>query len=75
VIMANVVQQLPALIGVVVDALASYLVGSATERRRWQRQQPTRWDEKRAQAYVEYGNAVKNVFYLCGGLLIHGDWA
>ena len=64
--MANVVQQLPALIGVVVGALASYLVGSATERRRWQRQQSTRWDEKRAQAYVEYGNAVKNVFYLCG---------
>lgn len=64
--MANVVQQLPALIGVVVGALASYLVGSATERRRWQRQQSTRWDEKRAQAYVDYGNAVKNVFYLCG---------
>jgi hypothetical protein len=64
--MANVVQQLPALIGVVVGALASYLVSSATERRRWQHQQSTRWDEKRVQAYADYGNAVKNVFYLCG---------
>jgi hypothetical protein len=64
--MPNVVQQLPALIGVVVGALASYLVSSAAERRRWQRQQSTRWDEKRAEAYVDYGNAVKNVFYLCG---------
>jgi hypothetical protein len=64
--MASVVQQLPALIGVVVGALASYLVSTAAERRRWQRQQSTRWDDKRAQAYVEYGNAVKSVFYKCG---------
>ena len=61
----NVVQQLPALIGVVVGALASFLVSSATESRRWQRQQSARWDEKRAQAYAEYGSAVKNVFSLC----------
>jgi hypothetical protein len=66
VIMVNVAQQLPALIGVVVGALASYLVSSATERRRWQREQSSRWDQKRAEAYVDYGNAVKNVFYLCG---------
>jgi hypothetical protein len=61
----NVVQQLPALIGVVVGALGSFLVSSATESRRWRRQQSTRWDEKRAQAYAEYGFAVKNVFSLC----------
>jgi hypothetical protein len=66
--MATVVQQLPALIGVAVGALASYLVSSATERRRWERQQSTRWDEKRAQAYVDYGNAVKNVFNKCGSI-------
>jgi hypothetical protein len=66
--MASVVQQLPALIGVVVGALASYLVSAATEHRRWERQQSTRWDEKRAQAYVDYGNAVKNVIYKCGDI-------
>lgn len=66
--MASVVQQLPALIGVAVGAFASYLVATATERRRWQRQQFTRWDVKRAEAYVDYGNAVKNVFYKCGSI-------
>ena len=65
---ASVVQQLPALIGVAVGAIASYLVATATERRRWQRQQSTRWDVKRAEAYVDYGNAVKNVSYKCGSI-------
>jgi hypothetical protein len=64
--MSGVVGQLPALIGVIVGAAASYLVSSATERRRWERQQSTRWDEKRAQAYAQYGYAVKNVYYLSG---------
>jgi hypothetical protein len=64
--MTSFLQQLPTLIGVIVGAAASYLASSATERRRWQRQQLTRWDEKRAEVYVDYGNAVKNVFYLCG---------
>jgi len=43
--------------------IASYLVATATERRRWQRQQSTRWDVKRAEVYVDYGNTVKNVSY------------
>jgi hypothetical protein len=64
--MTGVVEQLPALIGVIVGAVASYLVSSATERRRWERHQSTRWDERRAQAYAEYGYAVKNVYYLNG---------
>jgi hypothetical protein len=67
--MLSFVQQLPALIGVVIGALASYLVSNATERRRWQRQHSTRWDEMRARAYAEYGYAVKNVFYLCGRIV------
>jgi hypothetical protein len=48
-----------------VGAAASYLVGAATERKRWQREQSSRWDEKRAQAYSEYGYAVKNVYVQC----------
>jgi hypothetical protein len=63
--MASVVDQLPALIGVVVGASASYLVSSLTERARWQRQQSARWDIMRAQIYADYGYAVKNVFELC----------
>jgi hypothetical protein len=63
--MASLVDQLPALIGVVVGASASYVVSNLTERARWQRQQSARWDVMRAQVYADYGYAVKNVFELC----------
>lgn len=63
--MSGITQQLPALVGVVVGAAASYLVGAATERTRWRREQSSRWDDKRAQAYSEYGYAVKNVYVQC----------
>lgn len=60
--MSGVTQQLPALIGVIIGASASYLVGAATERARWRREQLSRWDEKRAQAYAEYSHAVKSLY-------------
>jgi hypothetical protein len=63
--MSGIVQQLPALVGVMVGALASYLAGAASERSRWRRALSSRWDEKRAQAYAEYGYAVKNVYVQC----------
>jgi hypothetical protein len=63
--MPGIVQQLPTLIGVVVGALASYLAGAAAERARWRRAQSSRWDQKRAQAYADYGHAVKNVYVQC----------
>jgi hypothetical protein len=56
--------QLPALVGVLVGALASYLVTVATERRRWRRSMDTRWDERRVVAYAEYATAVKAMFDL-----------
>jgi hypothetical protein len=61
----SVVQPLLALIGVAIGAFGSYLVGSATERVRWRREQSSRWDDRRAQAYAEYGYAVKNVYIQC----------
>ncbi|GAA3475673.1 hypothetical protein [Streptomyces yanii] len=51
--------QLPALIGVVVGSLGSYAVQSLTERRRWKRQREERWDEKRFETYGRYANALK----------------
>jgi hypothetical protein len=63
--MAGFGQQLLVLIGVVVGALGTYLAGAATERTRWRREQSSRWDEKRAQAYADYGSAVKNVYVQC----------
>lgn len=62
--MASIVDQLPALIGVVIGAVTSFAVSSFAERARWQRQQSTRWDQMRAEAYAGYGHAVKNVFEL-----------
>ena len=63
--MSSITQQLPALIGVVVGVAASYLAGALSERTRWRREQASRWDDKRAQAYSDYGYAVKNVYVLC----------
>ncbi|MGY4394011.1 hypothetical protein [Streptomyces sp. TE12347] len=51
--------QLPALIGVVVGSLGSYTVQTLTERRRWTRQRQERWDEKRFETYGRYANALK----------------
>ncbi|WP_308312429.1 hypothetical protein [Streptomyces sp. ISL-11] len=51
--------QLPALIGVVVGSLGSYAAQSLTERRRWKRQREERWDEKRFETYGRYANALK----------------
>ena len=59
--MSSVLQQLPALIGVVVGVVATYVATVAAERGRWQRQQSVRWDERRITAYIEYAHAVKKV--------------
>jgi hypothetical protein len=63
--MSGIVQQLPALIGVVIGAAASYLAGAAAERSRWRREQSSRWGDKRAQAYADYAYTVKNVYVQC----------
>lgn len=62
--MVVLAQQLPALVGVIVGALASYLVSSAGERARWRRSQRVRWDESRMRVYAEYGGSVKRWAYL-----------
>jgi len=63
--MSGVIEQFPALIGVVIGALSTYLTGAATERTRWRRERSSRWDDRRAQAYADYGYAVKNVYVQC----------
>jgi hypothetical protein len=63
--MGDFVRQLPTLVGVIVGALASYFVTSASERGRWRREQESRWDENRAQAYADYGYTVKRHYELC----------
>ncbi|MHC5903199.1 hypothetical protein ACVNF4_04705 [Streptomyces sp. S6] len=51
--------QLPALIGVVVGSVGSYAAQSLTERRRWRRERDERWDEKRFETYGRYANLLK----------------
>src|SRR5215468_8171273 len=63
--MSELIRQAPALIGVVVGALATFLITSVSERSRWRREQATRWDVKRADAYAEYANSVKILQELC----------
>lgn len=53
--------QLPALVGVLIGVLATYITTTAQERGRWRRQQAVRWDERRITAYTEYAHAVKKV--------------
>jgi hypothetical protein len=64
-------QQLPALIGVLVGAVASYTATSAAERARWHRAQSVRWDDKRLTAYAEYAHAVKEVISISVRLAAH----
>lgn len=69
--MQTFLQQLPALIGVVIGALASFAATSAAERARWRRTQSVRWDERRLTAYAEYAFAVKKVISLSVRVAAH----
>lgn len=55
-------QQLPALVGVVVGGAATYVATSLLDRARWRRERDERWDAARMQGYAEFANAVKEVF-------------
>jgi hypothetical protein len=59
--MSPLLLQLPALVGVLIGAAATYVVTTLQERSRWRRQQAVRWDERRFAAYTEYANAMKKV--------------
>ncbi|MGW2816103.1 hypothetical protein [Streptomyces sp. NPDC001415] len=63
--------QLPALIGVLVGAAASYAVSALAERTRWQRQTAARWDERRLIAYADYAQAIKAIVTLAHRLAAH----
>ncbi|MFF7329091.1 hypothetical protein ACIQU5_30355 [Streptomyces sp. NPDC090306] len=60
--------ELLALAGVLVGAGASYVGSALTERRRWDRQLATRWDERRLEAYLRFADAVKKFTSVAGRL-------
>lgn len=57
--MSVFIQQLPALIGVVIGALGSYLAVVRGDRARFRREQVARWEERRLAVYAEYAQSVK----------------
>lgn len=56
--------QLPALVGVVLGTVAAVVGSVVTDRVRWSRDRQARWDERRMEAYADYARAVKAVHAL-----------
>ncbi|MGH3661257.1 MAG: hypothetical protein ACRDT8_12200 [Micromonosporaceae bacterium] len=71
--MSSLLSQLPALIGVVVGAVASYAATSLGDRARFRRNQNVRWQERRLGAYTEYTQAQKRILSLCHRVASHLD--
>jgi hypothetical protein len=57
--MSAFIQQLPALIGVVIGALGSYLAIVRGDRARFQRERTARWEERRLAVYADYARSLK----------------
>ncbi|MGW8374368.1 hypothetical protein [Streptomyces sp. ODS28] len=57
--MSAFLQQLPALVGVVIGALGSYLAVMHGDRARFRREQRARWEERRLTAYGDYARSLK----------------
>ncbi|CBG68028.1 MULTISPECIES: hypothetical protein [Streptomyces] len=57
--MSSFVQQLPALLGVVIGAFGSYLVVMRGEQVRFRRERESRWEERRLAVYADWARTVK----------------
>ncbi|WP_037676581.1 hypothetical protein [Streptomyces griseus] len=57
--MSIFLQQLPALLGVVIGALGSYLAVVRSDRARFRRERAAHWEERRLAVYGDYARAVK----------------
>lgn len=62
--MSAFIQQLPALIGVVIGALGSYVVVVRGDQVRFRREQAARWEERRLAVYADYARSVKQTVTL-----------
>lgn len=62
--MSAFAQQLPALIGVVIGALGSYLAIVRGDQARFRREQTVRWEERRLAAYTDYARCLKRTVTL-----------
>ncbi|MFD5700568.1 hypothetical protein [Streptomyces lasiicapitis] len=62
--MSEFMSQLPALIGVVIGAMGSYVAVMRGERVRFRRERESRWEERRLAVYTEYARALKQTVTL-----------
>jgi hypothetical protein len=69
--MSTFLQQLPALIGVVVGALGSYVAVALSDRARFRREQAARWQDRRLSVYSDYARAVKATITVTFRLAAH----
>ncbi|MFG2503344.1 hypothetical protein ACGFSB_34690 [Streptomyces sp. NPDC048441] len=69
--MDEFVQQLPALIGVIVGALGSYLAITRGDRARFEREQAARWEERRLTVYTDYARVLKQAVTLAYRVSAH----
>jgi hypothetical protein len=60
----NLVNQLPALIGVIVGAVGTIAATTLADWVRWRRGKSVRWDERRLEVYAEYARRVKEIHLL-----------
>ncbi|MFH9570935.1 hypothetical protein ACH4MG_10350 [Streptomyces sp. NPDC017454] len=69
--MSEFLQQLPALIGVVVGALGSYLAVVRSDRARFCRETAARWEERRLAVYADYARTLKTSVTLTYRIAAH----
>ncbi|GGX74162.1 hypothetical protein [Streptomyces anandii] len=64
-------QQVPALLGVVIGALGSYLAVVRSDRARFQRERTARWEERRLAVYADYARTLKQSVTLAYRVAAH----
>ncbi|MFF1299615.1 MULTISPECIES: hypothetical protein [unclassified Streptomyces] len=69
--MSAFIQQLPALIGVVIGALGSYLAVVRSDGARFRREQTARWEERRLAVYSDYARTLKRTVTLTYRVAAH----
>ncbi|MEU6991256.1 hypothetical protein ABZ953_11430 [Streptomyces sp. NPDC046465] len=69
--MPEFIQQLPALLGVIIGALGSYVAITRGDRIRFRREQAARWEERRLAVYTEYARVLKQTVTLTYRVAAH----
>ncbi|MFE4018034.1 hypothetical protein ACFXPZ_11555 [Streptomyces sp. NPDC059101] len=69
--MSAFIQQLPALLGVIIGAVGSYLAVTRGDQARFRREQSARWEERRLAVYAEYARVLKRTVTLTYRIAAH----